>query len=432
MKVRIIAFLALAASLAIGASTATGGNSGGARASANSITVWLQPEAQKSWPGAVAAATKAFQEKHPGVDVNVQTQLWPDHLTKLDAAIAGNNAPDVVEMRNTEMLKYLAAGAFSDLTAQKKVFPNSKTWLKGLVAAGVYRGKLYGVPYYAGARAVIYRKDYFRSAGIRKVPTTLTEFVEAGRKLIKKYGKDPNFSAVYFPGRNWHAGLSFVYDYGGQIAVRKGGKWRGSLDSLQALKGLTALKVVMGPLSRAPKTVDEAHPVPSIPFARGKVASFVGNGWEWPYTLDERVGNPKLASVMAAFPMPSHIKGRFMPTLLGGSLLSVPVSSKNRTLAIDWIKAFTTSGLQRQVAAAGNIANSTTLLGINKNNPLVAPFEKAAKYSWAVPTDPNWTNVENAKVLENMVSSIFTGQSSIPSAAKKASSQITKILNTST
>ena len=37
---------------------------------------------------------------------------------------------------------------------------------------------------------------------------------------MAKYGgsKDPTYSAVYFPGRYWYAAMSFVYDFGGQIA----------------------------------------------------------------------------------------------------------------------------------------------------------------------------------------------------------------------
>ena len=79
----------------------------------------------------------------------------------------------------------------------------------------------------------------------------------------------------------------------------------------------------------------------------------------------------------------------------------------------------------------GNIANTTKLAGVNKDNPQLAPFAKAASSSWFVPTAPNWVNVENADVLQNMLVSIFTGKKSVTDAAKQASGQITQILNTS-
>jgi N,N'-diacetylchitobiose transport system substrate-binding protein len=184
-------------------------------------------------------------------------------------------------------------------------------------------------------------------------------------------------------------------------------------------------------LSRASKTTDEAHPFPSIPFAKGRAAAFIGNGWEWPYVFDPKGGAaPKsFAKKMGAYPMPSHIRGRYTPTFLGGSDLAIPAQSKNKQLAADWIKQFTNSSNERTIAKAGNIANTTTLVNVNKTNPQLAPFAKAAKYSWFVPTAPNWVNVENANVLKNMCTAILTNRSSVKDAASKASSQMTKILN---
>lgn len=235
----------------------------------------------------------------------------------------------------------MAAGAFKPLT--RSAFPNNKTWLQGLTGSCQYNGKLYGVPYYAGARAVIYRKDQYSGAKVKGTPKSLAQFVSAGKKLMKKYGKDGGYSALYFPGKNWYASMAFVYDYGGQIAVRKNGKWQGALNSKKALAALTSLKSTVLALSRANKTGDEANPQQALVFAKGKVGSFIGNGWEWPYALDEKVGNPSLASVVGAYPMPSHIKGKFMPTFLGGSDLAVPVTSTKASLAADWIKAFTST-----------------------------------------------------------------------------------------
>jgi N,N'-diacetylchitobiose transport system substrate-binding protein len=403
---------------------------GPTKAAATKIRIWLQVDAQSNWPQAVAAANAAVKKKHPGLDVSVEYQTWGNHLTKFDAALAGGNAPDVIEMGNTETTKYMAAGAFSAIKPQK--YPNSKTWLPGLRDSCRYKGKTYCVPYYAGARAVIYRKDLYRQAGIKSTPKTLAAFVAAGKKLMKKNKGDSNFSAVYFPGKYWYYAMGFVYDYGGKIAVLKGGKWQGALSSKKAIRALTKVKSVVRALSRASKTTDEANPQQALVFAKGHVASFFGNGWEWPYALDPKVGNPDLAPNMGAYPMPSHIKGRYMPTFLGGSDLAIPISSKNKSLAADWIKAFTGTKSQRTLARVGKvIPNTTKLANINRSNPQLAPFAKAAKYSWFVPTAPNWVNVENANVLDDMLSSIVSGRSSVASAAKRASSQITQLLNAS-
>ena len=431
MRLRLLAAATFAVVLAVAASTAAGGTSSrDSRAAANKITVWLQNDAQSGWPEIVASATKDFQTQHPGVEVDVQYQGWGDHLTKFDAALAGGTAPDVIEFGNTETTRYMAGRLLQDLTAQTKSFPNSKTWLGALKDSCTYRGKLYCVPYYAGARAVIYRKDQYKAAGVKGTPKSLAQFQAAGRKLMKKYGAQRNYSALYFPGQYWYAAMSFVYDYGGKIAVRKGGKWQGALSSPKAVKALTKLKSVVNSLSRASKTTDEANPQQALVFSKGRVGSFIGNGWEWPYALDEKVGDPSLKNKMGAYPMPSHVAGKYMPTFLGGSDVAVPVTSKNKALAYDWIRIFTSASSMRKIATIGKqIPNTTTLASVNAGNPQLAPFTNASKYSWFVPTAPNWVKVENARVLKNLVQAIVTGRQSVAKAAKSASDQITKILN---
>jgi len=66
---------------------------------------------------------------------------------------------------------------------------------------------------------------------------------------------------------------------------------------------------------------------------------------------------------------------------------------------------------------------------VNKHDPALAPFAKAAKYSWFIPTAPNWVNVEKANILKTMCTDLLTNKGSVQSVAHKASQQITKILN---
>src|SRR5437588_4268085 len=234
MKRRITVALCL---LAVVAAAITAGTMGATKkATVSSITVWLQVDAQSGWQSSVDQANATFAQQHPDVKVDVQYQEWNTHLQKFDATLAGGNTPDVIEMGNTEMTKYMAAGAFQDLTADKSKFDNSGTWLAGLAASGRYNGKLYGVPYYAGSRVVTYRTDLFKKAGL-KAPKSLAQFAAEGKKLSKK-----GFSGVYIAGTDWYFAMSFVADYGGSIATRVSGKWKGALDSKKSLAGLTAYK----------------------------------------------------------------------------------------------------------------------------------------------------------------------------------------------
>src|SRR5438105_13263823 len=173
MKARYVASFVLVAAL-VAVSTAAARTDSPTRASASKITVWLQVDAQTGWPDLVASTNQQFKDAHPGASVDVQYQTWPDHLGKFDATLAGGNVPDVIEMGNTEMTKYMAAGAFANLSSDKSSFANSRSWLQGLAASSTYNGKLYGVPYYAGPRGVTYRTDLYRNAR-HKTPKSLRQ-----------------------------------------------------------------------------------------------------------------------------------------------------------------------------------------------------------------------------------------------------------------
>jgi N,N'-diacetylchitobiose transport system substrate-binding protein len=407
MNIRIFAAAALVAALsvvAVGVSGASGGSA------ANTLTVWLQVDAQSGWPEVVAAANAQFKAQNPGWNVDVQYQTWGTHLSKFDATLAGGNSPDVIEMGNTEMTKYMAAGAFQDLAGAS--FPNQSTWLAGLAASGRYGGKLYGVPYYAGSRVVTYRTDLFKQVNA-KIPTSQNEFIALARKIGTK-NSAKSFSPVYIAGTDWYVAMSFVADYGGKIAMTRKGKWVGTLDKPAALAGLAAYKRFFDASSRAQKTTDEAHPQPYDVIAQGNAASTYGAGW---FTCC--VGDYK--SKVAQFVMPSHTKGQPIPGFLGGSDLAVPIGA-NKTAAAAWISAFTDNASMSVLRAKGNIPNTTSLLGNSVN-------ERAARKSWFVPTSKNWINVENGNVLRTMLARILTGKSSIKDAASVASDNITFTLN---
>jgi N,N'-diacetylchitobiose transport system substrate-binding protein len=412
MKRRSIVALCLVAVLAAAVTTATtlGATK---KATASSITVWLQVDAQSGWPDLVASTNQKFQSDHPGTTVNVQYQNWGDHLQKFDTTLAGGGGPDVIEMGNTEMTKYMAAGAFAPL--DKSSFDNSASWLKGLAASGAFGGKTYGVPYYAGSRVVTYRTDLFKKAGISKLPATTAQYVADAKRLLAKNPKK-GFSPVYTAGTDWYFAMSFVFDYGGGIASQVSGKWKGLLSSPKSIAGLAAYKAFFLSTSRASKTTDETHPNPYDVYAQGQAASMIGPSW-----FSCCVGK-SYSPLTAQFVMPGHVKGQAIPGFLGGSDLAVPVTSSKQSLASDWIKDFTSTSSEKTLQAKGNIPNATNLLGSSVN-------ERAAARSWFVPTAKHWVDVENGNILRNMLAQILTNKLSIKQAASSASDNIASVLN---
>ena len=396
MNVRHFAAAALVAALAVAGVGASGASGGPA---ANTLTVWLMVDAKSGWSDVVASASQQFQNQNPGWDVDVQYQEWGSYRAKLDATLAGGGTPDVVEVGNTQTTPYMVAGAFQDLSSVD--FPNESNWLAGLTKAGRYGGKTYAVPYYAGSRVITYRTDLFNQVKA-KTPTSLDEFTAIAKKLGTR-NKAKTFSPVYIAGTDWYFAMSFVYDYGGQIAITSKGKWIGALDRPKALAGLAAYKRFFDAASRASKTTDEVRPNPYDVYAQGNAASMQGPAWFSCCTGDYK-------NRTAQFVMPSHTKGQSMPGFLGGSVLAAPVGG-NRAMAAAWISAFTDNASMTSLRAKGNIPNTTSLLGTSVN-------ERAAARSWFVPVAKHWASVESGNILRTMLKRILTNQTSIKEAAE--------------
>jgi N,N'-diacetylchitobiose transport system substrate-binding protein len=307
VKRKLIAAIGIAGMMfsvaACGSDDKSGGSDKGA--DAKELTVWLTVDAQNNWPDLVKQADTAIEAKHPGIKIKHEYYGWPDKNTKLDAVLATDKAPDVVEMGNTEMLGYMVKGAFAPLDASK--FENSAAWLDGLKASVTYDGKTYGVPYYAGGRVGNWRKDIAASVGVKTPPKTYQELTSALDKIQKKEGS--KFSAWYQPTRDWYAAMSFVYDAGGSIAKQEGGQWKANLSSPESQKGLTEFKNVVDKYMHGDKTKDESDRY--IVYGQGKSGMIFGAAWEGATAEDPKSDKTgKLKGNLENFVMPGRLRPR--------------------------------------------------------------------------------------------------------------------------
>ena len=415
MKRRAIASVGLLFAIALTAAVAAGATPGTTKA--NKLTVWLQVDAQTSWPDVVGAATKQFESDHPGWSVDVQYQNWGDHLQKFDATLAGGGGPDVIEMGNTEMTKYMAAGAFADLELPEVVLRQLGELAEGAgevrelrrqalrrpVLRGLARRHLPYRPVQAGGDdggAVQPRP--VRDAGQEGRGEDDQEGLLAG--LHRRHGlvrRDELRLRLRRPDRR---------DVEGQVGRHA--------EPARGAQGLQAYKDFFLATSRAGKTSDETHPNPYDVYAQGQAGSMLGPAW-----FSCCVGK-QFTETTGQFPMPSHERGKVMPGFLGGSDLGVPITSKSVGMAADWIKAFTSTSSEKALQAKGNIPNATNLLGTSVN-------ERAAVRSWFVPTAKHWVDVENGNILRTMLAQILTGKLTVKQAATVASDNITRTLNQS-
>jgi ABC-type glycerol-3-phosphate transport system substrate-binding protein len=385
------------------------------------LRVWLNgPDTPDEM---IELAQDEFAEQYPNVTVEVERQEWDGLVNRLDNVLPTEDSPDIFEVGNTQAQSYEAAGAMVDLTDFKEDLGGDDL-VDSLVEAGTYEGRFYGVPYYGGARIVVYRKDLFEASGLQ-IPTTLQEFIDAGKKLKADNAATPNFSGIYFPGRNWQAMLSFIWDAGGEIAVNEDGEWVGELANTGSVAGLTTVQDIMQTANAAPADSDDAEDY--LDFCNGEVGMLMGPGWKMGQITGEDGCPGKYDDVLGAFALPGS-DGGVAPSFLGGSNLGISSQSENQGLALEFLKVLTSETYQTEFAKIGLIPVRKSLLGQVEGDEAAQAQAQAAEVTRFVPSSEYWADVEGGNILQDMGTAISSG-SAVEDEASRANDAIVSILN---
>jgi N,N'-diacetylchitobiose transport system substrate-binding protein len=431
MKVRLAAVTALAglalAACGGGSSDSDGVSDSGGKVDGKgeTLTVWIMEGTNPDAKPFFSDVSAAF-EKETGATLEVQYVPWAEAHDKFVNSIAGGTTPDVAEVGTTWTPEFADAGALEDLSGAVKDAGLGDDLVPGLVDAGTVDGGLYGMPWYAGVRSVVYRTDVFDKAGVQP-PASWDELVQVGDKLK---AADPKMITFPVAGDSEYGVYPFVWGAGGKIATEQGDAWKSEIDSPQAQKGITYytdLAKKHGFSTPAATTWDEADL--SDAFSRGDVAMMIAGSWT-PGALVE--ANPDLEGKIGAFPIPGP-DGGMSPSFLGGSHLSVFNTAKDKDLAWAFVKLMTTGKFAAQWGEqSGFFPGQKSLLDktIQENDPLVAPFAKQAVDGGAtVPVTPLYGQVQGKKTVSAMLQSILSGKASVDEATGQAAQEMDDIFS---
>jgi N,N'-diacetylchitobiose transport system substrate-binding protein len=382
------------------------------------IDVWLMRDSvsdrfQKDF-------VKGFETAHPNIKVKVQIQEWDGIGERVTAALASNDAPDVIETGNTQVAQFAQSGGLLDLSDKVDEL-GGKDWLKGLAEPGVYEGKQYGIPYYAANRVVIYRTDLFKKAGIDAAAIkTRDQWIAATKKL-----NTGGTQGIYLPGQSWYSLAGFVWDEGGDLATQSGGKWKGTLDTPEAIRGMEFYEKLQA-LGKGPKDADEANPPQADVMAKGKVAQVVSTPGGANVVIQN---NPALKGKLGFFPIPGKTAATPGAVFTGGSDLVIPTASTKQDAAYTFVKELTGDTWQKKLAVAMSyVPNKTTLAGAVASDPGAAAMAVGAAQGHATPNTPGWAAVEAKNPIKDYMTAVLTG-GDIQKKAATASDAITTAMN---
>ncbi|WP_406350649.1 extracellular solute-binding protein [Streptomyces sp. NBC_00658] len=420
MKLRLLAGMSvLLMTAGLSACSSSSDTSDGASAGGKTtIDVWLMRDSvsaqfQKDF-------VKGFETAHPDIKVKVQIQEWDGIGEKVTAALASSDAPDVIETGNTQVAQFAQSGGLLDLSDKVEEL-GGKDWLKGLAEPGAYDGKQYGIPYYAANRVVIYRTDLFKEAGIDAAAIkTRDQWIAATEKL-----NSGGTQGIYLPGQMWYALAGFVWDEGGDLATESGGKWKGSLDTPEAIRGMEFYKQLQAH-GKGPKDSDEDSPPQADVMAKGKVAQVISTPGGANVVIEN---NPELEGKLGFFPIPGKTADTPGAVFTGGSDLVIPTASGKQDAAYTFIKELAGDTWQKKLAVAMSyVPNKTTLASAVASDPGASAMAVGAAEGHATPNTPGWAAVEAKNPIKDYMTAVLTGGDAKKQAAT-ASEAITTALN---
>ncbi|MDA8370576.1 MAG: sugar ABC transporter substrate-binding protein [Nocardiopsaceae bacterium] len=417
-RTHVLSAAALATTLV---ATGCGGENAGGEG--DTLDVWIMEGTNPDASAYFDDIGEQFTEE-TGAQVNVEFVPWADAHNKFVNAMAGGTTPDVAEVGTTWTLEFADAGGLADLTEHAG---DTDAYAQGLAEAGMIDGRLYGLPWYAGVRSIIYRTDVFEELDLEE-PTNWEELREAATTIAEE---KEDMTAFPVAGDAEYSVLPFIWGAGGEIAEQDSdGTWTSGIDSDAAREGISYYTdlALEDDVSTTGATTWKETDIQDN-FIDGTVAMAISGSWT-PKAILEAA--PDLEGKIAAFPIPGP-EGGYSPSFLGGSHLSIFNGTENEDLAWSYIEVLTNDRnaelwSEQTTYFPGKQEQITPFT--ESDDPLVQPFAvQMSEAGKGVPATQNYGKVQGEMVLQTMTQSILNEKSSVDAATAQAAEDIESILN---
>jgi N,N'-diacetylchitobiose transport system substrate-binding protein len=237
------------------------------------VTTWIMDPGSPKLQEVFNDYAKDFEAEHAGTEVKIEFVPWAQAHDKFTTAIAGGKVPDVAEMGTTWTPEFADQGAFEEVPAA-----GAGEYVSSLVDAATLDGKVWGKPWYAGARGLIYRKDVFKKTGIAAPPKTWDELAADAAAIKAKGG---GIYPIAFNGLTEHYYLPTIWQAGGEIATHDGDSWKAAVNSPEAVKAIDYYTSFYKDGYTPKAAIGWEEPDAQEAFINGDIAMLVAGGWTY-------------------------------------------------------------------------------------------------------------------------------------------------------
>ncbi|KOR76216.1 sugar ABC transporter substrate-binding protein [Paenibacillus solani] len=358
---------------------------------------------------------KQYEEKNPGVKVNVQSIPWGSAHDKLLTAVASKSGPDVVQMGTTWIPEFAQAGALLDLTPYLDQYPNLKpeNYFDGAVQTMSYDDKIVGIPWYVETRVLFYRTDILAEVGYPEGPKTWDDMKDAGQKLAARGNgnyaitidaKDMNYLSMFA----WQNGSAMIDE--NRKPHFNEPEYMGAMEYLKSFydTGMTPLASDLDLFAA---------------FKDGQFPMFISGPWMIQGVKDKA---PEIEGKWATTTLPAKETNT---SFLGGANMSVFSSTKNADEAVKFI-----SFMSEQDSQLTNYDVSKNLPAIKSawedkrfEDPIFATFGKQLEHAQPVPFIKEWDAISQEAI--GAFERIAVGGADIKTEMDQLNAKATEILS---
>ena len=226
MKKRVVAGF-LAAVLAMGTLAGCGGSDGktddsSGKNTENSASASGEKEKVVFWYSHTSEEGKAFEKAIQAFNES-QDKYEVEGLSVMDkqkiiVALSGNDAPDVVEVSNQDIISYADSGLIESISdmAKEDGYDADSVFAGQALESNTVDDTLYALPFAAQIIQMFYNKDILEEIGYSEPPKTMEELYEMAEKAtqVDENGNITRLGYPLFPLAS--ARQELVYSFGGK------------------------------------------------------------------------------------------------------------------------------------------------------------------------------------------------------------------------
>ncbi|WP_174612961.1 extracellular solute-binding protein [Virgibacillus ihumii] len=335
------------------------GESGDGEASADQKTIefmHLWPEgSSKDHYEIVNKIVSQYEEKNPGVKVDLEILGNEQYKEKLKVLSSSNQLPDVgMTWAAGFMTPYVEGDLFAPLNDVLKSGLKDE-FVPGTTDAYSFDGKTYGLPLELNIAPIFYNKAIFDKYGL-EVPKTYAEF-----KNVVKTLRENDVAPIALGNKDrWTGSLWYMYladRIGGSKTITKAINRKGSFEDPALIKAAEEIQklVEMGAFNEGYNALSDQE-AKSL-FMNGQAAMYLIGSWDLPnYTTNEEVPQEFRDSV-GFFNFPTVNGKGDMNSWVGGPGVGLFVAQNSdvKSEAKDFVSFFVKRWGQQAVADAGVI-----------------------------------------------------------------------------